>query len=151
MPNGCRLWPHKSASKDHCGFKSHPLHHFNLHKRPTWYIIDPSTKRNHQVSIEQTLKSRFGHLVPGQVMVFSDKNYVAKPRSSTFFFIEDLDRIRAFLKNQGFKMTPRFRGPRDTMYNIDRNGKQYKRHEPLRQSVCLKEDAFFFTAYISSY
>lgn len=95
-------------------------------------------------NIFNQLRSRFAHIVPGQVVVID--GYAGKPKNSTWYFIEDLDEVRAFMKRNGRVFTPRFRGPRQTVYNISRiDGKQYRRSECTRKSTCLKDEAKFFS------
>jgi len=88
----------------------------------------------------------FARLVPGQTETHLD-GYVAKPLSKSFYRIEDLDKMRKEAAMDGYTFKARFRGPRGIVYGINRNGKEYFRKESLRQSVCLKEEAKFFTIY----
>lgn len=95
--------------------------------------------------VAQMLSKQFMNIRPGQVAKFDGEFYVAKPRNSIWFRIEDLEEIRSILKNMGFKnFTPRFRGPRITAYSC---ASGYRRSAETMRSVCLKEDAKFFTIH----
>lgn len=97
--------------------------------------------------ILQQVRSRFAYLQPGQVFTVGD--YAGKPKSSTWFFIEDLDRIRTFLKNRGVKMTPRFRGPRHIGHtHVESVNQTYFRGYSAAYGTCLKQDAKFFSIRI---
>ena len=101
-------------------------------------------------NIYETLRSNFSYIQPGEVATFN--NYVGRPQNSTWFLIEDLDQVRLFLKRKGMTFTPRFRGPRSTVYNVNSIGRQYYRSEFTRKSTCLKDDAKFFSvASVKSY
>ena len=94
-------------------------------------------------NIFNTLRSKFAYIRPGQVIASDETDYVAKPKNSTWIWIEDLEKVRSYMKSQGLSFTPRFRGPRTTVYNVA-NGKQYFRSENTRKSTCLKDEAKFF-------